>query len=477
MGIDSSSTTPDERSVTEHRDHRIEQPASQPDTKPENVERRQAETRTRADYRRDMRAEPATRPREEAPDASEKPSQERTTDTRDRVDARPDREPESGEARERPEPAAKDVRSEQSSSSPPDAKTPAENVRTGDRRAEPRTTHDSPAGEDIRQDNQYHAAQRTENPERETQHHERADRQEPGDTRTDQSGTDEIRKDPEGQQPDETADGPRDFDDSRQAQEQELDAPQERDGDSSGARDSYVESEENRLSGEDQRHVTEPEKARADASDESTAAPEQPDESQVQERTDELTAADELATPEPDTGTWGQDSDADSAERRDEELADSPPSAEDLDRWRELYLEDRKSRPAGWEQGVNVVGDRPDRSPGDTSDLPPTGDELVHMEPEDVSRLEKLARKTFEDFDDITDIAAKASNRAEQLLPRPPGGQAEAPVPSHPYFSPTAPQHAGVDAGSIADLTLVLGVIGFKTGQVVRHKVTEWKTR
>jgi hypothetical protein len=158
------------------------------------------------------------------------------------------------------------------------------------------------------------------------------------------------------------------------------------------------------------------------------------------------------------------------------------PSPEERARLQDTYLAWRNEtatgldRGTGWEQGANVVGDKPDKSPGDGSDLPPSGEELLHVEDDDASRLERLGNKMYEEFGDIADVAEKASNRAQELFNyRPPAGHPEVRIPTQPYVAPTAEQHETPDAGNIAQLGLVLGVIGFRTYQSVRRKLTERK--
>jgi hypothetical protein len=157
------------------------------------------------------------------------------------------------------------------------------------------------------------------------------------------------------------------------------------------------------------------------------------------------------------------------------------PSPEERTRLHETYLGWRNEiaeprQGTGWEQGASVVGDKPDKSPDDRSGLPPTGEELIHLESDDASRLERLGNKIYEEFDDIADVAEKVSNRAQELFDlRPPAGHPEVRVPTQPYVTPTAEQHETPDAGNIAQLGLVLGVIGFRTYQSVRRKLGERK--
>jgi hypothetical protein len=183
---------------------------------------------------------------------------------------------------------------------------------------------------------------------------------------------------------------------------------------------------------------------------------------------------------QPESGT-GPLAHVDKHEQQRERGNEEWPSAEDRARLHETYLDWRNEiaeprQGTGWEQGVSVVGDKPDKSPGDRSGLPPTGEELIHLESDDASRLERLGNKIYEEFDDIADVAEKVSNRAQELFDlRPPAGHPEVRVPTQPYVTPTAEQHETADAGNIAQLGLVLGVIGFRTYQSVRRKLGERK--
>lgn len=62
---------------------------------------------------------------------------------------------------------------------------------------------------------------------------------------------------------------------------------------------------------------------------------------------------------------------ADSDVQQDGRDADDSPSPEERAQLHETYLDWRKEISAGREQGTNVVGDKPDRSPDDRRDLPP----------------------------------------------------------------------------------------------------------
>jgi hypothetical protein len=156
-----------------------------------------------------------------------------------------------------------------------------------------------------------------------------------------------------------------------------------------------------------------------------------------------------------------------------------PPPPADRDSARALYREDfgRKTPvegvARGRDRGINVVGDKPLKSPGDTSDLPPTGADLLEMEDEDESRADKFRKKLYDEFDDVIDSEKDGVATVLDLTVRPPTGHPEVQVNSGPVFGPEIPQHATVDPGSITELAMVLGVIGFQTGRWIHHKVEE----
>lgn len=169
-------------------------------------------------------------------------------------------------------------------------------------------------------------------------------------------------------------------------------------------------------------------------------------------------------------------------ERRDDGYSWPPPQA-DRDSARALYREDFGTKATadsarhGRDRGINVIGDKPDRSPGDTSDLPPSGADLLEIEDEDESRADKFRGELYREFEDVTDSAKDQAETVQDLLVRPPpAGHPEVAVNSGPAFGPEIPQHATPDAGSITELGLVLGVIGFQAGRWIHHKAeTLWK--
>jgi hypothetical protein len=153
---------------------------------------------------------------------------------------------------------------------------------------------------------------------------------------------------------------------------------------------------------------------------------------------------------------------------------DEPP-ADERARLHQMYQDYRKEYGSGWGQGTNVVGDKPSRSPGDTSDLPPTGEELVEMEDDSGSHLEKLRRKIYERVDDISDGSEEYGGTLAQLLERPPT-ETHTLVPTTPHDMPNHQEH-GVDGGHLATAGLVVGVLGFELFRTINNRVRAWRGR
>jgi hypothetical protein len=155
---------------------------------------------------------------------------------------------------------------------------------------------------------------------------------------------------------------------------------------------------------------------------------------------------------------------------------------EDADRWptpeeraylHETYLDWRQEVSAGREQGTNLVGDKPDRSPDDRSDLPPTGEELIDMESDSMSRFDRLRNHIYKQADDITDVAEKTGNRALELWERPPTEtHAEIPI-GHPEITNPAPP--ALDGGQLVLASLTVGMLGYELLRAVKNRVDTWK--
>jgi hypothetical protein len=157
---------------------------------------------------------------------------------------------------------------------------------------------------------------------------------------------------------------------------------------------------------------------------------------------------------------------------------DSPsgqPSAEERAHLHEMYQDYLSEHGSGWDQGTNVVGDKPDRSPGDTSDLPPAGEELLDMDSDKLSRFARFRKETYKEMDDILDVSEKDGGTISQLFDRPPmGSHTEIPA-GHPAIEqPPAP---GLDGGHLVVAGLVVGIIGVEAARAVRNTMQKWKGR
>jgi len=119
-----------------------------------------------------------------------------------------------------------------------------------------------------------------------------------------------------------------------------------------------------------------------------------------------------------------------------------------------------------------VAGHKPNRSPGDISDLPPTGEQLFEAESDEAARPEKFRNKVCRAFDDVTDAAKDQGEAVQDLLERPrPAGLPEAAVPNRPEIVSASSQQGPIDAGTMVETFLVVGVLGYELGHWLRHKV------
>ena len=164
-------------------------------------------------------------------------------------------------------------------------------------------------------------------------------------------------------------------------------------------------------------------------------------------------------------------------EKRDTGYSWPPPRA-DMNHARALYREEFGSKARadsagpGSDRGTNVVGDKPGKSPGDTSDLPPTGADLLEMEGKDRSRGDKFRKEVDKDIGDVIDLEKTGVETVKDLMARPsPTGHPEVAVNSSSVFGPDTPQHAAVDPSAVAEMTMVVGVIAFQAGRWIHHKM------
>jgi hypothetical protein len=169
------------------------------------------------------------------------------------------------------------------------------------------------------------------------------------------------------------------------------------------------------------------------------------------------------------------------ADGHDQDVAENWPSHEDRARLHDLYQEYLKdvatAQDVGRETGTNVVGNKPDRSPADISDLPPTGEELVEMEGDKKSRFQGLWHEAEKEdaLDGIhTELETDANTLHEWLTTRPPEGHAEQPVPVSPGIGPQVADHA-IDAGNAATACLALGFVMVELGRRIHERLNHRK--
>jgi hypothetical protein len=149
-----------------------------------------------------------------------------------------------------------------------------------------------------------------------------------------------------------------------------------------------------------------------------------------------------------------------------------------VERGHATYLKwraDIARQPDGWIAGRSVVGEKPSRSPGDTSGLglPPTGEQLLEAERPDASRSRKFGAEMTREFGDADDGLKDLADTVHNFLQQPPPPQSrEVSVPVT-HAAPEAPQHGQVSVGSTVELGLVLGVIGWRAASVVHDRLRE----
>jgi hypothetical protein len=117
--------------------------------------------------------------------------------------------------------------------------------------------------------------------------------------------------------------------------------------------------------------------------------------------------------------------------------------------------------------GIPYVGEKPDKSPSDTSDLPPSGKELAEgAEDDKLSRFERV-RRAAEDQEilrDVPDAITEQGNAWQHALAKmPPEGHSVQVVHDHPHHAETTADHATV--GDIASTGVMLGIVLFEGGR------------
>lgn len=128
--------------------------------------------------------------------------------------------------------------------------------------------------------------------------------------------------------------------------------------------------------------------------------------------------------------------------------------------------------------GRNTVGEKEDRSPGDTSDLPPTGAELVETAGKDKPRLERLKNEAFQEFDGVVGGVKEVADAILNAMSRPqPSGHPEVPVRDGPVIGPQEGHHIAPGADSVTQAILVGGVVGYQAVRWADHKIAELRRR
>jgi hypothetical protein len=119
-----------------------------------------------------------------------------------------------------------------------------------------------------------------------------------------------------------------------------------------------------------------------------------------------------------------------------------------------------------------VIGDEPDRSPGDTSDLPPSGEELVETADEDAPRTEKFRHQLYEAMEDIDDSLTDVAPTAQQILDQPPPTGHPGVMVDVPHLGPEFTPIATPSVVGMVELALVAGVIAERAVHWGRDKMT-----
>ena len=137
----------------------------------------------------------------------------------------------------------------------------------------------------------------------------------------------------------------------------------------------------------------------------------------------------------------------------------------------DLYTDGTRWAPGERAEGQNVVGEKPDRSPGDTSDLPPSGEQLLTMDSDKASRAERMRREGYRQADGVLNTASKWTEIGHDLLARQrPAGHAE--VSTSPQISAAPPE--GLNPG---DTTSALLVFSALAAEAVGLGVKNWHER
>ena len=137
----------------------------------------------------------------------------------------------------------------------------------------------------------------------------------------------------------------------------------------------------------------------------------------------------------------------------------------------DLYTDGTRWASGQRTEGDNAGGQAPDRSPTDTSDFPPTGEQLLHMESDKASRAERMRLEGYRSADDILHVTGEWSELGYDLLAKqPPTGHTEA--NTRPEVSPVP--HEGLNPGDTATALLVFSAL---TAEAIGKGVKHWHER
>jgi hypothetical protein len=126
------------------------------------------------------------------------------------------------------------------------------------------------------------------------------------------------------------------------------------------------------------------------------------------------------------------------------------------------------------DSGTNVVGEKPDRSSGDTSDIPPNGEQLVEMEDKNAPRREKIRSALDRDFKDFDDTVNYFITSTQEILEQPPPtGHPGVIADTHAHWAPESAANATPGLGNVPELVLVAGVLADRAIHWIGHKVSE----
>jgi hypothetical protein len=114
-----------------------------------------------------------------------------------------------------------------------------------------------------------------------------------------------------------------------------------------------------------------------------------------------------------------------------------------------------------------------DRTLGDTTPtgigLKPTGEQLLRMEGDRGSILERFRRNVYDRADDITDSGDEYGDDLGRLFQRPPT-ETHTEMPVSPQSGPAHQDHA-IDGGHVANAAFVTGLVAYEAFRHVRNKI------